>query len=296
MAVAISNSHGSLPHDLPLPTQARRSASPRAQIHSRGGARPCPAASTASPSPALTAPLSPLAALLLIPSFFRFVAVLYRVWGGLRERFPFTSSLHPPDLSGRATLTILGHDFAPRHAAAHALTGPPLFARSRRSIPYPILPTPPPSFPACPSIDLLGALWRRICPTLLDMWAFNVGFGPRGGRPADADFPSKIRRRRRPSRPRSRAISCAKDPVRDPVQKVPCKIRCSTPPPTCRRLDAVRRRRHPSPPPSVAAAGHLHNRHLPLRRRPAKHASYHAPPLPQDHPSLVVVVVVFIGL
>ena len=96
-----------------------------------------------------------------------------------------------------------------------------------------------------------------------------------------------------------------RDPVQDPVQKIPCEIPCkrsrarsvaTTPPPTCRRLDAVRRRRHPSPPPSVAAAGHLHNRHLPLRRRPAKHASYHAPPLPQDHPSLVVVVVVFIGL
>ena len=52
--------------------QARHSASPRAQIHSRHRARPCPAASTASPSPSLTAPLSPLAALQLIPSFFSF--------------------------------------------------------------------------------------------------------------------------------------------------------------------------------------------------------------------------------
>ena len=232
------------------------------------------------------------------PLVSRFVAVLCWFWGGLPERLPFTSSLHPPDLSGRATLTISGHDFAPRHAAAHALTGPPLFARSRRSIPYPILPTPPPSFPACPSIDLLGALWRRICPTLLDMWAFNVGLGPRGGRPADADFPSKIRRRRRPSRPRSRARFCAKDPVRDPVQKIPCKIRCYPPRPLAAASTpsvaaaAVRRT-----PPSVTAAGHLHHGHLPLRRRPAKHASYHAPPLPQDHPSLVVVViVVFIGL
>ena len=128
--------------------QARHSASPRAQIHSRHRARPCPAASTASPSPSLTAPLSPLAALQLIPSRFPFRRrenFLCRVWGGLPERLPFTSSLNPPDLFGRATLTISGHDYAPRHAAAHALTRPPLVARSRRSIPYLTLP-PHPSF------------------------------------------------------------------------------------------------------------------------------------------------------
>ena len=164
-----------LPRALPLPARRRAIAPPRARkstpaieldlarLRAPPALRPhsqrrCPLLPHCSSSPLVS----------------RFVAVLCWFWGGLPERLPFTSSLHPPDLSGRATLTISGHDFAPRHAAAHALTGPPLFARSRRSIPYPILPTPPPSFPACPSIDLLGALWRRICPTLLS--TRHVGF------------------------------------------------------------------------------------------------------------------------
>ena len=149
--------------------------------------------------------------------------------------------------------------------------------------------SPPPLLPSPPVLALTcwarcGAGFAQLYSTCgLLTWALaHVGGAP----------PTPI------SRPRS-AVAVdhpVQDPVQDPVQKIPCEIPCkrsrarsvaTTPPPTCRRLDAVRRRRHPSPPPSVAAAGHLHNRHLPLRRRPAKHVS--CPP--QDHPCLVVVVV-----
>ena len=110
------------------------------------------------------------------------------------------------------------------------------------------------------------------------------------------------------SRPRS-AVAVdhpVQDPVQDPVQKIPCEIPCkrsrarsvAIPPPplAAASTPSVAAAAVCRTPPSVTAAGHLHHGHLPLRRRPAKHASYHAPPFPQDHPSLVVVVVVFIGL
>ena len=143
-------------------------------------------------------------------------------------------------------------------------------------------PTPPSSVRACP-IALTCWAHRRAGFAQLNSssglltWALaHVGGAP----------PTPISR----SRSADAVQDFVRDPLQDPVLKIPRKIPCrrsrarsvdTPPPPTCHRLDAVRRRRHPSPPPSVAAAGHLHNCHLPLRRRPAKHASYHAPPSPK---------------
>ena len=159
-------------------------------------------------------------------------------------------------------------------------------------------PTPPPSARACPIALTCWAHCRAGFAQLSSSSGLLTWVLAHVGAPRRRRFP--VQGLPTPSKTsceipaRSPARSCAKDPAQDPVQTIPCKIRCYTPPHPLAAAStpsvavAIRRRRHPSPPPSVAAAGHLHNCHLPLRRRPAKHASYHAPPLPQDHPSLGV--------
>ena len=207
--------HGSLPRALPLPAHRRAMAPPRARKSTpaieldpaqlRAPPTLCPHSQRRCPHlPHFSSP----------PLVSRFVAVLCRVWGGLRERLPFTLLPFILLIFLAERLSLFRATIMPQGTP---LRMPSLARRSSPAAADPShtshSPTPPPSARACPIALTCWAHCRAGFAQLssssgLLTWVLaHVGGAP----------PTPISR--------SRSADAVQDFVRDPC-KIPCKILC----------------------------------------------------------------------